>query len=205
MKTILTIDFDIIMEPSIRIYNSLVNGQIYLENLPENNLLQFAKADLNIYRKITSYLLKICKNTEIIFIENHDQVLDFLEDDEKYDIINIDHHHDLGYGEKQINPKEDEDYNCANWVLMTYDKNVLNSYKWIRNNNSILPKEDNRCPYTDQIIDTTTLSELPQPDKIILCYSAQWVPQTYRPLFMTWVDLLSDYTGQTLNIERGNY
>lgn len=51
--------------------------------------------------------------------------------------MNIDHHHDLGYPNKD-HPEQSNRLNCGNWVK--YVPN-LQQYFWIKNTNSI-PKED---------------------------------------------------------------
>ena len=56
---VLSIDFDIIMAPSINLYNNMVPGIRWddlLKNLPN---LATTPADLNIYSSILRYLLKV--------------------------------------------------------------------------------------------------------------------------------------------------
>ena len=127
MKTVLTIDFDIIMKPSIQLYNNLISTENYIDNIESWNFVKYAPADLIIYNKLTNYLLTLIDSTtEIHFIENHDQILNYLEDNDKYNLINIDHHHDLGYrGNDEI---AKEVIGCANWALMIAQENLLENY-----------------------------------------------------------------------------
>ena len=56
---VLSIDFDIIMAPSINLYNNMVPGTQWddlLKNLPN---LATTPADLHIYSSILRYLLKV--------------------------------------------------------------------------------------------------------------------------------------------------
>lgn len=100
METILTIDFDIIMWPSIELYNHFVNGDD--DNMwdieTDFPLLQYANADLELYYKLTNFLLKYKeKNIKFIFINSHDEILKYINSPST--MVNIDHHHDLGYEE----------------------------------------------------------------------------------------------------------
>lgn len=176
---IVSIDFDIIMAPSIELYNNLQhNYASYYEEM--------FNADLTIYNKITNWLLNILPqiNTDdVVFIESHEQIVDFIPSGMPCDLINIDHHHDLGYGE---NAKE-EPLNCGNWGLYLLKDNKINNYIWIKNNNSIRPQY---CGYNYKTKEfyNFNLSSLPA-DKIIICLSSPWVPQKYRPLFNLWMDM----------------
>lgn len=102
METVLTIDFDVIMWPSIELYNNMVDGTI--DNLIEIEkdipLIQYANADLQTYYKLTNYLLKAKeKKIQIEFIDTHEKILNYIK--KPCNLINIDHHHDLGYNDNQ--------------------------------------------------------------------------------------------------------
>ena len=202
MKTVLTIDFDIIMKPSIQLYNNLISTENYIDNIESWNFVKYAPADLIIYNKLTNYLLTLIDSTtEIHFIENHDQILNYLEDNDKYNLINIDHHHDLGYrGNDEI---AKEVIGCANWALMIAQENLLENYLWIGNSNSV-QKSDSILKYDFKDIATCDLSMLEKPDIIIVCYSAQWIPQQFRPLFKLWIDLVSIKLNTSICLE-GDY
>ena len=51
---VLSIDFDIIMAPSIEFYNNLVS----YEDLFDNELMRICNADLIHYSRLTTWLLK---------------------------------------------------------------------------------------------------------------------------------------------------
>ena len=57
---ILTIDFDIIMAPSIQLYNDIIKGnnEWTIENMTEiYPLLNYVEADFEIYQKLTNFFL----------------------------------------------------------------------------------------------------------------------------------------------------
>lgn len=68
---IVSIDFDIIMAPSIEFYNNFVSDK----NLFDNPLLKVCNADLQNYRRLTTWFFKNLKNVnyeDVIFIKSHE-------------------------------------------------------------------------------------------------------------------------------------
>lgn len=197
-ETILTIDFDIIMGPSIEIYNNLINERFGIKNAAEeiNGLLFYCNADLNIYSKLTTYLLQLygyINPNNVHFIYDHEQVCNYLEKNKKYNIINIDHHHDYGYN------KNSPELYCGNWVLKMEEENLLNSYLWIGDPSSVVipEKKDEFINFYDY-----DLNLLQIPDKLIICASFQWIPEQFHPLFYLWLQLYNLYYGSiTKDIE----
>lgn len=118
---VLSIDFDIIMAPSINLYNNMVpelNWDELLRNLPN---LTTTPADLNIYSDILRYLLCTIDKTSSIFISySHFFIKDYLQNDTDLNIVNIDHHHDIFYDIKDKDKKL-EDCSCADWVKYFHD------------------------------------------------------------------------------------
>lgn len=199
---IATIDFDIIMAPSIQLYNTLVPAQSW-DKLIENPHFQLCMADTNIYEKIFKYIMKCVKyldQSHIHFIDSHDKVLLYI--NEKSDIINIDHHHDIGYG----NDPDKPDLTCADWVSYLYNKDKLNSYTWIRNINSELPEGKwDYIDYNEKIIQEYNIDELQVPDELIICLSEPWIPPYYIALFFTIMDFCNQYYNTHFEIEYGGY
>lgn len=77
---------------------------------------------------------KLEKCEQIIFIDCHHNILNYLSKEDKF-IINVDHHHDIF----QPQVKEDSRYiHIGNWVKELIDNNNLDSYFWINNPNSFL-------------------------------------------------------------------
>ena len=126
METIITIDFDIIMWPSIELYNHIIDGyidkiQILEQEIP---LLKYANADLELYKKLTEYLVQKKKEKiPIEFIDSHEQVLNYIKTPSV--VINIDHHHDLGYNEFQWDDKE---IVCGNWAYKGLKNGQITNY-----------------------------------------------------------------------------
>lgn len=181
---IVSIDFDIIMAPSIELYKS-----IEYSNLPyENYYIDLFKADLIIYQKLTNWLLNNIPNlneTDIYFIESHEQIINFLPKDNNISLCNIDHHHDLGYGPPAELDKEP--LNCGNWGLYLLKNNLIHDYTWIKNGNSER-KFHNKYYYNSKCFYDFDLNKL-KPDRIIICLSSPWVPRQYHALFNLWIDM----------------
>lgn len=60
MKTVVSIDFDIIMGPNIEAYNNYA-GKPWDEIFLIAPLMQYCNADLNDYVRLTNYLIKLTK------------------------------------------------------------------------------------------------------------------------------------------------
>ena len=191
MKTVLSIDFDLIMKPSIEAYNNMVNGVDPNESIAargkEFPFLQCLPADLEIYKTLTEYISKIAKDKKV-FIKDHREAFQLIKDfakDEKVNLINIDHHHDIMYQISDIEPAEPTD---ANWVRHLYDNGIIEKYSWVRNNNSRMPFDwvQKDFPDVDYLyFEREMLNEI-KPDYVIICLSPAWVPPLYYPLFDLW-------------------
>ncbi|MCR4662050.1 MAG: hypothetical protein K5765_08670 [Clostridia bacterium] len=204
MKQIVTIDFDILMAPSIGLYNNAVPGADW-DSLEKNPYFQLLKIDAIHYQKIVNYIfhcIQYLPKENIHFIEDHGQAVKYI--NEKCDVINIDHHHDVGYGddiEKQESPT------CANWVYYLYKNNLLNNYTWIKNDNSEIIPLDRKInvPMITVDLNNFDLSSLDIPDELIICLSEPWVPPYIRPLFYTIMDICNQYYGIHFDIVCGPY
>ena len=193
----MTIDFDIIMGPCILFYNHLV-PQSKWEDLNTYEIANSLHADYGIYFKLTSYLcnlLKKLKSDQIVFVTGHDQVLNFIDKNEKYNIINIDHHHDLGYGN---NAQKGYELNCANWVKHMMDNNQCSSYMWFRNQDSELTGGVDQTDVTSLCTDIlltmdTNLDGLATPDLLCIVTSPQWVPPKFLYLLGCWLTMCESF------------
>ena len=184
---VVSIDFDIIMAPSIELYKSFEQPKLY-----EDYYTNLFNADLIIYNKLTNWLLDNIPNlnkNDIYFIESHEQIIDVLPKDNNICLINIDHHHDLGYGPPEELDKDNLPLNCGNWGLYLLKNNLINDYTWIKNGNSI-KSFYNKYYYNQKYFYDLDLSRL-KPDKIIICLSTPWVPERYHTLFNLWIDIAS--------------
>ena len=77
---VVTIDFDIIMEPSISFYNNMVDIEDPMKDYVDKfSFLTNIPADLYIYDYLTRYIVRAAKqNQEIYFVNSHDKVIDIL-------------------------------------------------------------------------------------------------------------------------------
>lgn len=196
MKNILTIDFDIIMAPSIDLYNDGLNGKVW-DKIEQNNLIaHLLNADNLHYQRLTNFLLFLTNKLnykQIHFIASHEQIISFLNPNEKHVFVNIDHHHDLGYD------KEKKDLNCGNWGLFIPQ---LQHYMWINNLTSTFPM-DNQIKYQSCFLKDYDLNNLSIPDEVFICYSEPWIPTAHRPLFFLWMDLCNYLYGVHFNLNGG--
>ena len=131
MKKILSIDFDIIMSPCIQLYNNYSTDD--WEALCSHfEILKFAKPDYIHFKRLLQLLLKLSKNMKkenIHFIASHEMIATYIDKniDDTISLINIDHHHDIAYTDKDIENKI-EDLNCGNWVKYLSEEGKL---EWI--------------------------------------------------------------------------
>lgn len=189
---ILTIDFDIIMEPSINFYNNMVPN-ISQEDLATWPMMAAAQANLETYNKLTKFLLDITRYVDkehIHFIQSHEQVIKYIPTDKPLTLVNIDHHHDIGY-----DSKGDKDCaNCGNWAKWVIEHSTEKiTFNWINNPNSYNPSEikDMELISYQNIIQQVDLTTYKKPDEVIICYSEAWIPLQFRPLFFSWFDMLN--------------
>lgn len=136
---VLSVDFDIIMAPDINLYNPIVPRKNIEEVIKEHPLLTGLRADLIHYKNLVNLLLKVSKDipySNICVAFSHEYIGNFLQNDTNLEIVNIDHHHDLGY-EPNLNY---EICNCANWAYYLFKKKKVINYTWLNNTNSdIIP------------------------------------------------------------------
>lgn len=191
MKNILTIDFDIFMRDSIEAYNNLIE-KTWKERFKIIPSLQHSPFDGESYQKLTQYLLflfsSIGKN-QIHFLREHHHILNFLDNEEVYNIINIDHHHDWCY-KKEDFYQPITNVNCGNWIKYLNDTGHLNSYTWIKNHNSQLPLIEQK--FLIHNLKDCNLFNLSVFDEIFLIFSPQYVPPYYHSFFFVWMDMANN-------------
>ena len=180
---IVSIDFDIIMAPSIEFYNNLLSMK---PPILEDPLMKVCRADFIHYHRLTKWLhqkIQFIDKENIIFIKSHEMINDYVEGDD-ITLYNIDHHHDLGY-KRADNAK----INCGNWALHLLKEKKINKYIWINNENSDIGLIES-VDFESQSLRAFNLNTL-KPDKIIICFSPEWIPQQFHPLYYLWIDLVS--------------
>lgn len=197
MKKILTIDFDIIMGPSIPFYDHISPCQGW-ESLMQIPQIALSYADYGIYATLTQDLMTILKKVpnkdNIHFVGSQDQAMDYIPFDEKIDIINIDHHHDLNYPNQE--GKLQEERTCMNWVEKLNASERLARYTWIHNNSSE-PVAHDQVPYNE--IDLARVGNLVDyvgtPDYVVISLSPEWIPPHIVPLFNVWILMAREACG----------
>ena len=209
MKTVLSIDFDIIMAPTIELYNNLVPKQRWESMENENPLCALAYPDLTHYQNLVNYIISLLpklNKDNIFIIENHGKIIDYItKDDEPMRVINIDHHHDVWYPNGQY-----DKITCANWVQKLDELKQIKEYIWIKNKNSIFPvsKEHENIitehyNLQDLFMEGTLNDIVGVPDILVLCLSEPWIPVRYRPLFFLILDILNNYYNTHFPIRYG--
>ena len=189
---ILSVDFDYIMYPCIKLYNTYVseseNQTVIWEHLEQ--LLEIDKYlcyDAGALKTITELILKNVKNhATFIPVENHEEIVDILKKDKdypsaKFDIVNIDFHHDIYYREEDIAEILDFGrYNCSDWLGYLYFTKKLKRCCWL--------KAPNSDPYDGkaeiEILGKKDFGSIKNDfDMVFLCLSPQWVPYKYHHLY----------------------
>lgn len=196
MKTVLTIDFDIIMSSLMNVYESVCDhigectpiNSVELEH-PE---LTSYDLDMTIYNKITEYL-KTVKCDNIYFIDNHKDIVDLINYRDSYNLINLDYHGDYASGDFVGEPNI---MNNGNWVYFLFKSGLLDTYTIVTQCDYNMDKLEFNEPndYLNQynLIVTNILTfdlEEVNPDMIVICSSYQWVAERYWPLLEEWKKL----------------
>ena len=191
-KRILSVDFDIIMYPCIKLYNHLVGGE---ENATQQwqrleDMLEIEKHldyDGKLYVALMGVLRKLyTKDNLLIVIQEHQEIIDCLKqmpeyDNATYDIVNVDFHHDLGYAPNTTQQIVDfDEYNCANWLGYLRERGLTDRLTWVAAPNSERPQNSEI-----EIVPISRINALKHEefDYIFLCNSPQWVPYKYQHLF----------------------
>ena len=206
---VLTIDFDIMMGSIIELYNNMASagegGIRYLEEMYPQ-LQPILMPNFGVYEYITSFFInqfKTMKAENLYFIREHNGIIPIIENETDVDLCNIDHHHDVCYGNfrassKIILPNE------GNWVKYLKDKGVIANYTWVHNPNSLFPDED-------EITDTYINEEyelqqinldniVGKVDKVIICYSPEWIPSNYDALWDIWMTIANNWFGKEFEV-----
>lgn len=196
---IVTIDFDIIMKPSIQLYNDLVGSNKKIDKIiKEYPSLEYClSADLYIYEYLTRFLVSMfprLRREQINFIKSHEEIIKLVEKDEPFHLLNIDHHHDLGYENVRPNTKIFRP-GCGDWAKYLIDNKKILSYAWAHNNNSDFPSTSMMSYINEHyILYDFNLDRIPvQIDKLIICNSPQWIPNNIQPLFYTWESICEEW------------
>ena len=201
---ILSIDFDAIMFPCIRLYNEHCYGDensttIWRQLEFQCDIQQYLSYDANVYKNIAQIIFKNVKNgAKFIPIQEHQMLVDHLKKhdllDLQFDITNIDFHHDIAYHRNSFMEMEFDKYSCADWAGYLLTLNKENTLTWVRCPGS--------SPYDDQIKEFPNSISIKRIDEIVdldddydliyFCLSPQWVPYVYHHLYDLLVTLVKE-------------
>lgn len=201
---IVTIDFDIIMHPSLNLYNNLIDDENTIQSiLLANKDANFVpNSDLFLYDYLTEYVLKCLKRlpeNRVFFIDDHNDVLDLFEEEnfprEEFNVINIDFHHDIAYDDEDVEHMIEE-ADCGNWVKYLFENNPkFKQYVWVKSEESleyepewIFKKRVNVHDIKKYNLDSLAKTT----DYLFLCRSPEWVPLKEQQLYETWINIV-DY------------
>ena len=206
MSTILTIDFDIIMAPAIDLYNDLIGDEKGVNQIiTQYPLLEYTlTGDLFIYEAVTRGLVSLFHKVpadKVHFITEHHNIVPLVENLEEFKLINIDHHHDIGYNNVKTALRIRKP-DCGNWVKYLTDIGKVKEYVWICNKNSNMPNSSLHKSYLKDYIEIQTVDfrKLEDIDELIICNSPQWIPPNLQALFMSWVGIAEEFYGKNFDI-----
>ena len=92
------------------------------------------------------------------------------------ELINIDHHHDLGY---PVDSDNNNKMHCGNWVKKLFNEKRIKEYIWIKNDYSTPPRNCD-IEYIEYNINDIALTDICDDcDKIFICLSSAWIPPYY--------------------------
>ena len=201
---ILSIDFDAIMFPCIRLYNEYCYGNenattIWRQLEFDRDINQYLSYDANVYKNIGKIIFKNIKNgAKLIPIQEQQMLVDHLKKydllDLQFDITNIDYHHDIAYNRNSFVEMEFDNYTCADWAGYLMTLNPETTLTWVRCPGS--------SPYNEDIKEFTNTITIKRIDEIVdldddydliyFCLSPQWVPYVYHHLYDLLIDLAKE-------------
>lgn len=203
MKTILTIDFDIIMDSYSELYSDkeCIPWDMKLNCIPG---LREMPVNSFHYEKVTNLLLTLfmaLEKEKVHFIQHHHSICNLLHEGAKYNIINIDHHHDWFYKESFDKIKNNLD--CGNWVSYCNYYNMINSYVWIKNETSRPPIDDSikQINFSEYSLKDYDIYTMPKVDELYICFSPEYVPPYHYPLFFIWMSICSSFYKKHFDFE----
>ena len=196
MKTVLSVDFSIIMAANLSFIGQFTQEFASLENQLDNApILNFLNIDTNIYKVLTKMLYNqwtLDKDpSKTHFILGQEDTVHFLkqikEEEEECTLINIDFHPDL-------QPYEDI-LNNTNWVRYAIDNDLIKNYIWIKDQDSPLAIPEGYDIDTSLTVQNVIFELLPKADEIVLSISKEWILPKDEHLFYLWEFLFRSVTG----------
>ena len=195
---VLTIDFNYIMYPCIKLYNHLCNYKEnptinweFIEN--ELEIEHFLTYDAEALKQIARIIRYNCNNkAKLIKIETVPEIVDkILSLENKIELTNIDWMHDIAYTvDDADNIQNFDTYNPNSWVGYLFNKSKLEKYIWIRARNSDRPNREllDKLQFEFEEGSRSHLMSLPNDfDMIYFYFNSTQVPYKYKHLY----DLIS--------------
>lgn len=124
--------------------------------------------------KCMEILEKKCQHAKVRIIGEHDEIIGVMQEFKCKDstVYNIDYHHDLGYG------NDDLELNIENWVRFAKEYNLMKDYHWIHR-----PLSDIRYSspfyHTRTCLDDLDLNNMNEIDLVVICISHHFTPKKY--------------------------
>lgn len=195
MNNILSIDLDILLSPYVGIYNNAVNtsGSCHwiwhtIDSIFETKYFTINQSYQEKLKTILNYYSKQVNKIYIGF--DHSSILTAIENEKekfktpyKFDIYNIDYHHDIFYSDTQ-----EKDITamgiagCGNWVgFLTYH-NFVNHYCWYNGIGSNFEIEKmveinkNLIPHMEKHLFDEEFEYPSNVDVLFISISPQWIP-----------------------------
>lgn len=207
IKRILSIDFDYflkITKEAVRSFpdgvdcstelSTLIWASYYLGGTQANLVrsVGILEEELECLKRI---LKKQSPDTPVMIANSHVHVYDFVHDyvseDEKLSLVNIDMHHDFTNNNKHLD--------CGNWISYLLDEYKM-KLRWIANPISIemfgLDKEvkEDKALRNVLSLNLATLEEKEEKyDGIFLCRSDMWTPPHLDSVFHSLCDTIADH------------
>ena len=180
MIYILSIDIDYAYSPTISIYDDFVEGsRVTLEEQDKIlSKLKMPKPEVNLEKiKLLKEVVKkkTTPRTPVIICEHHDEIMNYLPRDEKFSIVNFDHHHDVyypGWHEKEV---LDE----GNWVYHLDNESII-KYTWVRNADSENLDRIIKLDFEMEEVLEPNIDEFPSFDMLFFCASSHWTGDSGR-------------------------
>lgn len=192
---VLSIDFNIVMYPCIKLYRRFCNEEEnptlnweYIQN--EIEAEQFLCYDGELLKSLSKLIKRNEQNgAKLYLISYHKDVISELagESTDKIELTNVDWFHDIAMGTDDLNSIQNfKTFNSSNWVGYLQIQNLLFNYIWVKARNSDpCPKEavdKLQLPYEEMYI--KNIKDLPSDyDKIFFCFSPNMVPYKYKHLY----------------------
>ena len=199
---VISIDFNYIMYPCIKLYQDLCNekeNDTVTWNIIENYrgvTKEFLQYDTRSYTKLTKLIQTIMymnSKCKLVSINKHSDIVDNLKDellDKQLDLVNIDFYHDIMYNkDDRANMIDFDKYNSLNWVGYLFSKDKIDKYIWIKAPNSQMYDHsldgDTKVEFNISTLDyLSILTDIPEIwDYIFINYPKNQVPFEYKHLY----------------------